>query len=152
MSGELPYAHLVEDTLAEIAGLSARKPMQVIGACIALGLIAFGLAAWLLQINTSTSAMIAKDLPFRQDFIQRNTAFPALENNIIAVVEADEPALARQTARRLAAHLAAQASVFSDVYAPGVSRFFDTHALLYLPQEEFQRITGLEFADWPGVV
>ncbi len=141
MSGNLPYTHLVEDTLAEIAGFAARRPFPVIGGCLALGLIAFALAVWQLQINTSTSAMIAQDLPFRQDFIERNKAFPALENNIIAVVEADDPEVTREATRALVRSLSTQSDLFTDVYSPGISRFFEKHALLYAPREEFLTVT-----------
>ncbi|MEM7428799.1 MAG: MMPL family transporter [Pseudomonadota bacterium] len=141
MTGDLPYAHLVEDTLAEIAGFAARRPLPVIGSTVALALIAGILAAWLLQINTSTSAMIAQDLPFRQDFFDRNKAFPALENNIIAVVEANDPDVARDATRALVSSLSSQNTLFTDVYSPGVSRFFEEHALLYLPRKDFQTVT-----------
>lgn len=142
MSGERAYAHLVEDTLAEIAGFAARKPLPVIGACVALALVALALSVWQLRINTDTSGMISEDPPFRQSFLERNRAFPALENAVIAVLEADERSTARSAARALVRSLRDRPAMFSHVYSPGVSEFFERNALLYLKSAEFQETAG----------
>ncbi len=133
-------AHDISEALARLAGSSARNARAVIGGYIAFGLVALLIAATQLEINTNTNAMIAQDLPFRQDFKHLNETFPALENNFIAVVEADDPELAREATKSLTISFAGRPDLFKNIYSPGISAFFDEHALLYLPQQQFQSI------------
>lgn len=135
------YTHHIARVLAELAGNAARRAPFVVGGYGVLALVALAIAALNLEINTNTNSMIAQDLPFRQDFAELNRSFPALANNFIAVVEADDPEVAREATKSLVISFSGRPDLFKHIYSPGVSAFFDQHALLYMPQLKFNEIT-----------
>ena len=124
-----------------LAGNAARRAPLIVAGYGVLALVALVIAATQLEINTNTNAMIAKDLPFRQDFAELNRSFPTLADNFIAVVEADDAETAREAARSLVISFSGRPDVFKNVYSPGVSRFFDRNALLYMPAPRFQAVS-----------
>lgn len=135
------YTHQIARVLAGLAGNAARRaPLVVVGYGV-LAVVALAIAALNLEINTNTNDMIAHDLPFRQDFAELNRSFPALANNFIAVVEADDPEVAREATKSLVISFSGRPDIFKHIYSPGVSAFFDQHALLYMPQPQFNAIT-----------
>ncbi|NNF79331.1 MAG: MMPL family transporter [Rhizobiales bacterium] len=134
------YTHHIAKVLALLAGNAARRAPLIVGGYVVLALVALAIAVTQLEINTNTNEMIAKDLPFRQDFAELNRSFPALGDNFIAVVEADDPETAREAAKSLVISFAGRPDIFKHIYSPGVSAFFDQHAFLYMPQARFNSI------------
>ncbi len=134
------YTHHIARLLAELAGNAARHAPLIVAGYVVLALVALAIAATQLRINTDTNEMIAQDLPFRQDFAELNRSFPALANNFIAVVEADDPDVAREATKSLVISFGGRPDVFKNIYSPGVSAFFDQHAFLYMPRARFNVI------------
>lgn len=126
--------------LAACVMWSSRHAAAVVAGFLVLTVLGGALTATRLGVNTDTSRMISSELPFRQSFMELIATFPALDNNIVAVVEADDPDRAREAARSLVQSFRAHPDLFDGVYAPGVGDFFDTHGLLYLDQQSFARV------------
>jgi len=89
-----------------------------------------------LGIDTNTDHLFARDLPWRQEQIVFNNAFPQFNDLIVAVVRDATPEGADATARALAAGVAADKTNFKDVSRPGTGRFYRNDGLLLLPQAQ----------------
>ena len=137
MAWDKRITHHIAEALALLAGNAARRAPLIVAGYGVLAMVAFAIAVTQLEINTNTNEMIARDLPFRQDFAELNKSFPALADNFIAVVEADDPETAREAAKSLVISFAGRPDIFKNIYSPGVSAFFDLHALLYMPSARF---------------
>jgi hypothetical protein len=125
-----------------MARFSARRPILVILIYVALAAASLLIAVLRLDVDTNPGRMIAGDIEFRQDFDDFSRAFPALDNNFVVTVEAEDGARARLAARRLASAFEARPDLFTAVHAPGTGRFFDDHGILYLGLAQVQGIAA----------
>jgi hopanoid biosynthesis associated RND transporter like protein HpnN len=94
-------------------------------------------------INTSTTDMLADDLPFQRQFMELDQAFPQDYRTVVVVVDGDTPEQASAAAERLAARLAARHDVIRDVFYPQGDPFFRRHGLLFLSPEELQTLGSM---------
>jgi len=95
-----------------------------------------------LDINTDSISLAGEGLPSRAHHDAFAALFPNLERALFVVVDAENPELARDSAKALVARLRERSDCFSEVYLPGQGAFFDKNGLLYLSVEEVE-----EFAD-----
>ena len=93
------------------------------------------------KINTHHTALLSDDLPFWNEYKAFAEIFPILDEAMLVVVDADTPDQARDAADKLAAHLARDTELYSDVYVPGGGEFFEEHALLYLSSDELEDLS-----------
>jgi uncharacterized protein len=118
--------------LAALVGFSRRHARRI----VPLGLLLAVLSAWLggthLGISTDTSAMFSAALPWRQRAIAWDRAFPQSKDLLVAVVDADIPEVADQTAADLALALEKDKAHFQAVRRPDSSPYFDRNGLLFL--------------------
>ena len=98
---------------------------------IALGL---NFAAHHLTIDTDTDHLFAASLPWRQQQMRLDRAFPQFNNLIVAVVRAPTPEAEASTARALAQDVARDKTHFIDVSRPSSGAFYRQNGLLLLPQ------------------
>jgi hopanoid biosynthesis associated RND transporter like protein HpnN len=114
------------------------------GSVLVLALLsAFAAAAFAvltLQINTSSKDMLSEDLPYRQYGIALEAAFPDLDAELVAIIEADDPARAQIAAKALVSALQAGSEVFLAFYYPPSDEFFVRNGILYLPVEELDAL------------
>ena len=115
-----------------------RRPLLVLILAVASALTCLAYGATHLGIDTSTKEMLSEELPFRQNDRAMEAAFPALEESIIAIVEAESPAVAETAAARLAAALGERKDVIEEVFYPEDSPFFRQNGLLYLDIAELE--------------
>ena len=129
---------LAGDKITAWVRFVTRRPALVLALALltALGGLAYGVVN--LGINTSTKDMLSEKLPFRQNDRAMEAAFPALEESIVAIVEAKSAAVAETAAARLAAALAAREDVIEEVFYPEDSPFFRRNGLLYLDLIELE--------------
>jgi len=93
------------------------------------------------QINTKTREFISAKLPWRQNMIAMDRAFPESVDQIIVVIDAKTPELAEASAQRLTKELVAHPELFQSVMCQNCGSFFNQNALLFLPVAEVQRTT-----------
>ncbi len=93
------------------------------------------------RINTHHTALLSDDLPFWTEYKAFAEVFPILDEALLVVVDAETPDLARDAADKLAAQLARDTDLYSDVYVPGGGEFFEKHALLYLSIDELEDLS-----------
>jgi len=94
-----------------------------------------------IAVNTNTSEVLFRNLPFTQVNAQLDQAFPQLRDSILVVVHGETPGLAAQAARRLTDRLHKDDTHFADVYQPGGGEFFRRNGLLYLDPAQIQQVT-----------
>jgi len=114
-------------------------PRVTLAACCALAAASAVAAASLLGVNSDPIAMLDEDLPFRQTDVQLREAFPGLDDNLLAVIEAPTPEQANLATRRLTDRLDGLAPVEDWRWAAG-SAFFAENGLLFLATEELERL------------
>jgi len=93
-----------------------------------------------LGINTDTTDLLSADLPFRQNGIRLENAFPQDSRAILAVVRGSYPEQTRQAVRSLRKLYQAQTTDVESVYTPESSPYFERQALLYLDTKVLEKM------------
>src|SRR5690242_594693 len=94
-----------------------------------------------LGMNSDTTDMLSKDLPFRINLKHYNETFPQDVDTMLVVLEGPTPEQARASAKRLAAVLKQDTFNFHAVYPQGLDDFFARNALLYEDIRQLELIT-----------
>ncbi len=89
-----------------------------------------------LGVNTDTDQMFSASLPWRQRAMTLDRAFPQFQGLLVAVIDANIPEEAEETASDLAKVLAADHTDFSMVSRPGSSPYLSKEGLLFLSTPE----------------
>ena len=119
--------------------LSSRHARLVI---LAYALLTIAAADYLVRhfaITTDSEKLISTSLPWRQQEIRLDQAFPQRADQIIAVVDATTPEAADEGAAALTAALSARPDVVRTVGRPDGGEFFERNGVLYLSVEEVRR-------------
>ncbi|MEM8952161.1 MAG: hypothetical protein AAGC99_22870, partial [Pseudomonadota bacterium] len=114
-----------------VDGLS-RHPIAILAVLLLLTVASLIYSAGNLRINTDTTDMIAAEVPFRQNHIAFQEAFPAFKETIVAVIDGDSPEQSEEAAKALAEAMVADSEHFAQIELPGSDPFFEQHGLLYL--------------------
>ncbi len=113
-----------------------RRPRTVVGLCVGASLLIALAALPRLGIDSNEDALFSQGAGYVELREEFRTAFPALVDPILVVVDADSVDLAREAADALRERLRADPAHFPTVYQPGGGDFFETHGLLYLDTAE----------------
>jgi hopanoid biosynthesis associated RND transporter like protein HpnN len=97
-------------------------------------------------INTDTSDLLSKDLPYRKAYQTFKDAFPILDDQLVIVIDSPNADIAGDAATELAAKLAAQPDIFRSVFHPASEAFFREEGLLFLSLDELTTLS-LRLAD-----
>lgn len=111
---------------------------------IAVFILSAGLTVYVartLSVHTDTDEMIDPRLPFRQVYRAFNEDFPQIADSLVIVIRAPVPEAADDARDRLAKALRADPLHFKSVYTPGAGAFFARNGLLFLSEEELERLT-----------
>jgi len=95
-----------------------------------------------LGVNTDTSELLSKDLPFQKNRFRWENEFPQDSNAILFVVEAATAEYTTIAAHSLFKHLQESPHYFSSVYIPSDNPFFRQQGFLYLEQQELDDIAA----------
>jgi uncharacterized protein len=91
------------------------------------------------QINTRTRNFISEKLPWRQDMIAMDKAFPQEADQIVIVIDGKTAELTEAAAQHLSEKLRSSPGLFRSVERQDGGRFFNRNALLFVPIEETRR-------------
>ncbi len=114
-----------------------------------LAVLGLGYSARHLSIDSDTDHLFAASLPWRQAQIAEAKNFPQFDRLIVAVVRADTPEEASETARALNAALNADKQDFHDSAYPANSEFYSRNGLLLLPPNQLAKLLGSIVAAQP---
>ncbi len=130
-----------------IVDASRRRAWRVVLLAVALTLCGVYFASSHLSVDTDTNNLFSSSLPWRQHEIAFNKDFPQFNNMIVAVVRADTPEEAEETAAALVQKLAQDREHFIDARAPELSPFLRRSGLLLLPLDDLHKILDSVYAE-----
>ena len=127
----------VEEFLGGLASAlvetSRARPWWTVALSILLTAVSTYLAATILTVDTDSDRLLAPHLPVRQTNIALEQTFPALRNNLVVMIEADEAEDAREAALELRERLAAEPERYPRIFLPGYGDYYDDFGL-FLPR------------------
>ncbi len=132
-----------------LVSFARRRAAAVLTAAFILCVAGLFYTAHHLSINTDTSQLFAKSLPWRQAQIKENKDFPQFNDLIVAVVRAATPEEADETATALNAALNADKANFTDSEFPAGSPFYTHEGLLLLPTGQLAKLLNSIIAAQP---
>ncbi|MCW2241223.1 MMPL family transporter [Azospirillum canadense] len=141
---------LARSVLQSWSVAACRWPKVTVLVSLLLSVLAGWYSAEVLRISTSTSDMIAPDVPFRRDAERYRQAFPFADDQIVVVV--DSPAADRSDAAalRLAELMRAHPEALAEVEVPSADPYFRRNGLLFLDASALQdlatRLAGAQAA------
>lgn len=94
------------------------------------------------QITTDSSKLLSASLPWRQQEIALNKAFPQRTDQIIAVVDGSTPERATSAATDLADNLAQRKDLFISVRLIASDPFYARNGILFQPLQDVRRETA----------
>ncbi|MDB6036703.1 MAG: Exporter of the superfamily, partial [Verrucomicrobiales bacterium] len=101
-------------------------------------IVLFGLAVYYtithLQFSTSRNDLVGSDKKYHQNYLRFKKEFPG-QDDIVAVVESENPEKNRQFVERLGAKLQAETNLFGEVMFNNDLKMLGRKALLFLPEE-----------------
>jgi hopanoid biosynthesis associated RND transporter like protein HpnN len=133
--------------IVRIVDVCVRRPWPVIAAAVLLAVASALYAGTHFRINTDAESLLPTDLPWRQDQVAYETAFP--QTRILAVLQGPSPEMAEIAAERLAARLQQRSDLFSAVRLPQGGIFAERNALLFAPLPSVMRAISQLTAEKP---
>ena len=127
--------------IERLVAFSVRRRWLVLVAAALLTVAGAGAAAHMFRINTDVERLIEPSVPWRQDEIAFEKAFPQRTNLVAAVIDGQTPEIAEEAAARFAEALKSHRSEIETVYRPDGGPFFDRNGLLLMSQEELEQTT-----------
>lgn len=92
-----------------------------------------------LRINTYPGNVLSDELPWRQDKLAYERAFPQFKDSIVIVLDAPTEDLARDAASRLYHRLKSETTQLEWIFYPPEERFFRENGLLYEDTEDLEK-------------
>jgi len=127
--------------IARVVEFSRRYAAVNALAALALTLVAGWYAATHLSINTDIEKLLPSDLPWRQNEIALDRAFPQNADLLAIVIDGVSGDLADSGAQRLAERLKAEPQLFHNVRRPDGGPFFDQNGLLFLSVDDLDKLS-----------
>lgn len=113
----------------------------VLALAIAVTAVCAHFAITNFQIDTKTRDFISSRLPWRQDMIEMDKAFPDRVDQILVVIDGKTPELTEAAARLLSDKLRERIDLSESVVRPDGGPFFNRSALLFMPVDGVRKST-----------
>lgn len=88
-----------------------------------------------LEFDTDRNNLVGPNKKYHQNFLRFKDEFPA-QDDLVVVVESEDPEKNRQFVERLGAKLEAETNLFRDVFYKGDLRMMGRKALLFVPEDD----------------
>jgi len=135
--------------IARLVDFSRRHAAINALAALALTLVAGWYAAGHLSIDTDIEKLLPSNLPWRQNEIALDRAFPKNANLLAIVIDGATGDLTDDAAQRLADKLTAEPQLFHNVRRPDGGAFFDRNGLLFLSVDALNALSDQLIAAQP---
>ncbi len=129
--------------------LLCRHAMTVVVLASLLTVGAAVFTATHIGVNTDTVDMLSPDLPFRKNSNALSDAFPQFSDNVVIVLDGDNPDLVADGANVLVQRLRKQPDFFGEIFDPAGDAFFRQNGLLYLDLDELEALSDKLVAAQP---
>src|SRR6516164_8989443 len=128
--------------IARVVQLSGRHAWAVIVSFLLLAALSASYFTRHFAIVTDSKTLLSSSLPWRQQEMMLNNAFPHRLDQIIAVIDATTPEATDDAADALVNELASRPDVIRGVSRPDGGEFFERNGILLLGLDEVQRSTS----------
>ena len=135
--------------LGGLVALSIRHAWLTVIVCLILSVAAVVYASGHFSMTTDTEALISDKLPWRQNGIAFEKAFPNQADITAVVVDGKTPELAEQAAQTLADKLSVRKDAFLSVDRPDGGTFWNKEGLLLLPTDQVHQTLNQLIAAQP---
>src|SRR6476620_654860 len=129
--------------------ISSRYAWPVIVGFLLVTIVSTGYLVRHFAITTDSNKLLSSSLPWRQQEIILDRAFPQRIDQIIAVVDATTPEAAGEAADALVKDLSSRSDVIRTVTQPDGGEFFARNGVLFLTTDEVRRNTAELIAAQP---
>ncbi|MGA7384746.1 MAG: MMPL family transporter, partial [Methylocella sp.] len=126
-------------SIVAIVGASSRFRWTVLALAILVTIASGYYAATHFAINTNTNEFISAKLPWRQNLIALDKAFPQRDDQIVVVIDGATPELAEAAAQSLADRLKRRPDLYQSALRPDGGSYFNQTALLFQPVTDLRR-------------
>ncbi|RYY11390.1 MAG: hopanoid biosynthesis-associated RND transporter HpnN, partial [Alphaproteobacteria bacterium] len=127
--------------IERLVAFSVQRRWLVIALVALVTVASAGVAAHLFKINTDVERLIDKDVPWRQDEINYEKAFPQRTGTLVAVIDGKTPEEAEEAAAEFSAALVSHKDMIESVYRPDGGAFYEKNGFLLMSQEELTKTT-----------
>jgi hypothetical protein len=129
--------------------ISSRYSWLVIVAFLLVTIVSVGYLVRHFAITTDSNKLLSSSLPWRQQEIMLDRAFPQRIDQIIAVIDATTPEAADEAADVLVKALSSRSDVIRTITQPDGGEFFARNGILFLTTDEVRRNTAELIAAQP---
>ncbi len=130
----------MERFVEQLVARSVANAKLVIALILALTLAAGFYAARNLSMDTNTANMIAPHLPWKQEMLRINAAFPQNSGLLVVLIDGRNADLAEDSAAKLFAGMAERTDLFDTVRRGDGGPFYDRYGMLLLPAKDLDQI------------
>src|SRR6266567_6793853 len=88
-----------------------------------------------LEFDTSRNNLVGSNKKYNQNFLRFKKEFPT-QDDLVVVVESENPEKNRQFVERLGVKLEAETNLFRDVFYKGDLKMLGPKALLFVPEKD----------------
>lgn len=142
MHSKLRLRTRIDRLLSQWFNFSTRHAAAVIALSILASAGALYYTINNLRINTYSGNLFSGELPWRQDVLAYEKAFPQFEDSIVIVLDAPTVDQARDAARHLYYRLKQDTTHFEWIFYPPESRFFRENGLLFEDIYELEKLSN----------
>jgi len=135
--------------IARVVAWSCHRAWLIVLAGVLATALAVAYAASHFSMTTDTAKLISPNLPWRQNEMAFDKAFPQQDDIIAAVIDGATPEKAEQAAAALAAALSQRPDLYLSVRRPDGGPFFDQNGLMLLPLADVEKATSQMIAAQP---
>ena len=135
--------------ITRAVNISSRYSWPVIVGFLLVTIVSAGYLVRHFAITTDSNKLLSSSLPWRQQEIMLDRAFPQRIDQIIAVIDATTPEAAGEAADALVKDLSSRSDVIRTVTQPDGGEFFARNGILFLTTDEVRRNTAELIAAQP---
>src|SRR5262245_50957746 len=128
--------------ISRLVQLSIHYPWMVIVAFVLITALSASFFMRNVVISTDSKELMSSSLPWRQQEVMLDAAFPQRINRILAVIDAATPEAADDAADALVKDLSPRSDVVRSVERIDGGEFFERNGILYLDLEDVRRNTA----------
>src|SRR6266849_1812103 len=130
------------DAITRLVRLSSRYSWPVILGFLLVAIFSVDYFTRHFVITTDSNKLLSSSLPWRQQEVMLDLAFPQRIDRIIAVIDATTPEAADNAADALVNELSPRSDAIRTVSRPDGGEFFERNGILFLTLDEVRRNTA----------
>ncbi|MDW8380704.1 MAG: MMPL family transporter [Verrucomicrobiota bacterium] len=125
--------------LSTLARAVARYPAWFLAAHLVVAVVSLLYTLRHLEFDTRRGNLVGDKLRYHRNFLQFRAEFPK-PDDLVVVIESEDPEANRQFAERLAARLEAEPAFFQRVFYKGDLKLLGSKALHFLSEDQLQQL------------